>query len=346
MSESTTTFGAADAGTIKAVPLECVTVSYNVRGVLPRLDAAGFPYARLLKMSIGTTEERAEFVRLVEEHEAETARLNPKAHTVIELAYSIMDRGQLQPIVVRQLGTSQRRDETGDKMEGMKYGYAIIMGGRRTLATAYLHACGLADPVVLARQVKVTKEEARDMSVAENLQRQPFSDAEMGEIVASYRDEGRTWGEIVRVLRRSEQCLRDCYILIRPEAIDAPTDLAQQVEAGIITKGQAVQIAKGQSSLGDGGERLFKAVRKALAVKDIEALIDATPREGEAHLARLTAFAEVLNEAVEASVLASDGRIQARVDKARKTAAKAEATRLEAAATELTRQARAARMTG
>ena len=43
MSESTMTYGAVDAGSIKAVPLECVTVSYNVRGVLPRLDAAGFP---------------------------------------------------------------------------------------------------------------------------------------------------------------------------------------------------------------------------------------------------------------------------------------------------------------
>ena len=105
---------------------------------------------------------------------------------------------------------------------------------------------------------------------------------------------GRTWGEIVKVLRRSEQYLRDCYILIRPEATDAPIDLAQQVEAGILTKGQAVQIARGQTKLGDGGERLFKAVRKALAVKDIEALIDATPRDGEANLARLTAFAEVL----------------------------------------------------
>ena len=66
MSDKATNFGAVDAGSIKAVPLECVTVSYNVRGVLPRLDAAGFPYARLLKMSIGTPEERAEFVRLVE----------------------------------------------------------------------------------------------------------------------------------------------------------------------------------------------------------------------------------------------------------------------------------------
>ena len=87
-------------------------------------------------------------------------------------------------------------------------------------------------------------------------------------------------------------------------------------------------------------------MRKALAVRDIEALIDATPRDGEANLARLTAFAEVLGEDVEAVVLASDGRIQARADKARKAAAKAEATRLDAAAAELTRQARAARMTG
>src|SRR3982751_2252488 len=134
MSESTMTYGAIDTGSIKAVPLECVTVSYNVRGVLPRLDAAGYPYAKLLKMAIGTVEERAEFVRMVEEHEAETARINPKAHTVIELAYSIMDRGQLQPIMVRQLGTSDRRDEAGDKTGEKKYGYAVIMGGRLTLA--------------------------------------------------------------------------------------------------------------------------------------------------------------------------------------------------------------------
>src|SRR3954447_26369347 len=90
MSESTVTYGAADTATIKAVPLDCITVSYNVRGVLPRLDAAGYPYAKLLKMSIGTPDERAEFVRLVEAHEAETARINPKAHTIVELAYSIM----------------------------------------------------------------------------------------------------------------------------------------------------------------------------------------------------------------------------------------------------------------
>jgi hypothetical protein len=63
MSESTMTYGAVDAGSIKAVPLECVTVSYNVRGVLPRLDAAGYPYARLLRMAIGTADERAEFVK-------------------------------------------------------------------------------------------------------------------------------------------------------------------------------------------------------------------------------------------------------------------------------------------
>ena len=57
-------------------------------------------------------------------------------------------------------------------------------------------------------------------------------------------------------------------------------------------------------------------------MKDIEALIDATPRGGEANLARLKAFAEVLGEDVEAVVVASDGRILARSDKARKAASK------------------------
>lgn len=333
MSEQNTTvkaFGAVEAGKVFNIPLECVG-TYNVRKVLSRLPE-GVTYEGLIRLALGTPEQKAEMVRIVEEHEAETLRLDPKAHTLLMLANSIFDQGQLQPVLVRQTGQVARRDTNGEVIEGEKrYGYMVVLGGRRTLATAYLFALGLiSEPYVMGRQAKMTKDEAMAMSIAENLQRADFTEREIGEFVAAYRDQGKTWAEIATIMRRSEQTLRSSYLIVRPEATDAPTDLAEQVAAGRLTKAEAVQIATGKTTLGDGGERLFRTVRKTISVKQIEGLIDATPRD-DAGMIRITAFAEVLNSTAEAEIKASDDRLA-------KAAAKVEAERKKAEAKALAEQ--------
>lgn len=339
MSENTTVkaFGAVEAGKVFDIPLECIG-TYNVRKVLPRLPE-GMTYEKVIRLALGSPEQKAEMVRLVNEHEAETLRLNPKAHTIIMLAESILDNGQLQAIVVRQTGTVNRRDTDGNVIgEEKRYGYMVVLGGRRTLATAYLYALDLiAEPVVLGRQMKMTKEEAFDMSVAENFQRADMTEREIGECIVAYRERGMTWPQVVEKMRRSEPTLRAAYLIVRPEAPDAPTDLAEQVEAGTLTKGQAVQIATGQAPLGDGGQRLFRTVRKTISVKSIEALIDATPRD-EAGMIRITAFAETLGSTVDAEVKASDERLAKVAAKADTEGKKAEAEANKAKAQEIKEQ--------
>lgn len=320
--------GASEVSSVYAIPLECIQ-SYNVRSVLPRLAAAGVTYEQLIKMSLGSDENKAEMARLVEEHEAETYRLDPKEHTLIQLASDLVANGQLQPIIVRQTGQSKRRDTGGNVIEGeMRYGYQVVLGGRRTLATAYAFAKGwIAKPEVLARQRKMTKEEAFDLSIAENLQRKDFTERELGEIVATMVDGGVTWATICQRMRRSEPTLRSALVLVRPENADAPLDLPEQVDAGLITKGEAVAIAKGRKpKLGDGGDRLFRSVRKTIGVKDIEKLIDATARN-EHGFVRIMALAEVIGSTFEAELEASDARL---VANATKEAAKAEQDALKA----------------
>lgn len=339
--KSVANFGAVETGTTFNIPLECVG-TYNVRSVFPRLAAVGVTYEKLIGMALGTPEERAEMVRLVQEHETESSRLDPSEQTIVELANSIFDNGQLQPIIVRQTGLVNRKDDTG-KVIGKRYGYQIVMGGRRTMAVAYLVALGLRkQPFVEGKQKKMSKEEALDMSIAENLQRRNFSNRELGEIVATMRDTGKTWVEIVQRLRRSEPTLRTVFALVRPEDENAPDDLPEQIEAGTLTMAQGAQIARGKTSVGDGGERLFRTVRKVVSVKTIEALIDTTVRD-EVGVVRITALAEALGSTYEVEVKSSDERLAKAVVDQAKNEAKAEAERVKAEAKALTDQAKALR---
>lgn len=317
---SETHLGATATGQIMTVPLECITVTYNVRNVLPNLPEP-HTYISMLRMAQGCPEDRAEFIRILTEHEEAIALVNPKRHTILELAASIYDQKQAEPIIVRQLGTSDRRTlDTNEKTGEKKYGYALVVGGRRTMAIAYLHAQGLGKPYVEAVQKKLTKEQALDLSIAENFHRQDFSDREIGDIVAALRHpteggEPATWDEITKRLRRSEQTLRFCYYLVRPD-VDAPPDVLKRLEAGEITKGEAVRLSKpkksqsGPQNLGDGQDRLFKPpVRKALAVKSIESLMDGTPDDtNEVNVARITAFAEALGSTYDVEIVSSRAR--------------------------------------
>jgi ParB-like chromosome segregation protein Spo0J len=349
MSESYTILKAAESkSTLFDIPLESIG-TYNVREVLPRLAEAGHTYEALIKMAVGTPESKAEFVRLIEEHEAESARLEPREQTIVSLAESILDHGQQQPIKVRQTGLVARRDTDGKPIEGEKrYGYMVIMGNRRTIAIAYLFALGIiTEPTVLGIQEKMTKEEALDASFAENVQRRDMTLRQIGEYVAIKLDQGKSWGEIVRKVGRTEEYAKDALALVRPLDESAPLDLPEQVQRGEITKGKAVQIAKGKTKLGDGGERLFRTVRKTISVKAIEDKIDTTGRD-DAGVIRITALAEALGSTYEVELKASDDRIAKALAKAEADAAKevekarkAESDALKKQAAELIEKAKA-----
>jgi ParB-like chromosome segregation protein Spo0J len=318
----TKNLAAKPSTTLQSIPLSLISVSYNVRRVFPALADMGHEYIKLLKMAIGTEEEKAEFCALIEEHEAYRYDAGQEDdQTFMELAESLFDHGQLQPILARQLGSTDNKNTKGEVV-GKKYGYAIVAGGRRTGALAYLYAKGLQSVMsVKAELVTGTKRELMEKSIAENTQRKDFTQREMGEIVNAYRVEDKlSWPDISKKLHRSVPYLQGCYSLVNPTG-EAPPDVLEKLERGEIKRSEAVKIAQGKAklddtgkvvptALGDGGTRLTSgAPQRSLPVSKIKDLIDATPLDNsKSNVARITAFSEAIGSTYEVESEASQAR--------------------------------------
>lgn len=325
-------YGGVAIGQVQAIPLELVNATYNRRTVFPVLKEMGHSYINLIRLAISNDPaERKKFVDLVDEHES-TPRKEGEM-TVQSLAESIRANGQLQVVNVQQLGTSQHKDSDGQVL-GMKYGYAIMAGNHRTAALAYLFAkYGFvlgsnpkqSKPFVRAVLIRADKEKAGEISMEENFQRKPLDDAEVGQHVAEFLENGWTYERIVERYGRSVSYYKNCLALYKPiDGVDGGA-LMDKLRRKEITKAEAVATASGKAPAPSRTPKAMRAsvsgdaatnsrtgpVRKALAVSAIEKLIDETPHDGALkNVWFIKGLAAALGTDYDAEIQASDARIK------------------------------------
>ncbi len=142
---------------------------------------------------------------------------------LMELAASMAERGQLQPIVVR------KDDETGD--------YEIIMGERRWRA-AHMNEADTIDAVIV--DGPYTLRSFKD-SVAENLNRAamtPLEEAHAFKKILS-EEEGATPTSVAADFGKTTQ-----FVNLRLKLLDLIPEAAEQVNKGAIGTQAAVQISQ------------------------------------------------------------------------------------------------------
>ena len=167
---------------------------------------------------------------------------------IAELAASIRENGVIQPLVVRE-------NSNGD--------YQLIAGERR------LRAARLAElnsvPVVIK---DVTDEEAFELALIENIQRQdlnPLEEAEAYDRLMQSR--GFTQEQLAARLGRSRSSIANTVRLLRLEAEVRPL-----VEAGELTEG-AARALLGLPEAAQQGPLAEAAVAHQLSVRNIEAVV-------------------------------------------------------------------------
>jgi ParB family transcriptional regulator, chromosome partitioning protein len=214
------------------------------------------------------------------------SRFNPRRNfseaQLEELAASIRERGLVQPIVVRPIAT-----EAGS--------YEIVAGERRWRAAqlAQLH-----EVQVVVRSL--TDQEAVEIAIIENVQREDLNAIEEGEGYRLLMDgHGYTQEDLARVIGKSRSHLANTLRLLKlPEAVQ------ELVRAGELSAGHARALI----GRADAAALAIRVVNRGLTVRQVEALTqddgsktkkrkgktkDANTRAAEAELS------EVLGLAVE-----------------------------------------------
>jgi len=157
-------------------------------------------------------------VRDLPVHEIRPSRLQPRSpvasEDVEELAASIVDRGVLQPIVVRP---------TDD-------GYEVVAGERRWRAAM---AAGLQ--VVPAVVRNLSDQDALEVSLLENIQREDLRPLEKARAYRRLHEEfGITQEQIAARLRKSQATIANTLRLLQ-----LPEEVQQSLDKGRITEGHA-----------------------------------------------------------------------------------------------------------
>jgi ParB family transcriptional regulator, chromosome partitioning protein len=172
------------------------------------------------------------------------------------LAESIRNSGVLQPIVVRQLAEGR---------------FELIAGERRWRAAKM---AGIERIPAIVRQV--SDAQSLELALIENLQREDLNPIDRA---AGYRQYVETFGiSIDELARRLGESRANVSNYIRLLAL--PDEIRQMVETGQLAMGQARAIA----GIADAYRQLALArlaIRRNLAVRQVEALAKAEPRSSE-----------------------------------------------------------------
>jgi ParB family transcriptional regulator, chromosome partitioning protein len=156
------------------------------------------------------------------------ARLSFDEHALVELAHSLCQWGQLQPVVVRRV------DASGD--------YELVCGERRWLAH---QRAGL--DMLWAVEWEATDQEALVLSLIENLQRVNLSHAEKVAALDQLAELSNAHG-----LRRTARQLRvDPSWLSRQLAVRRDPQIFRAFEAGLIGVGQAAELLRAPADMRD-----------------------------------------------------------------------------------------------
>ena len=299
--------------TLHRVDLHDITVTHNprcpARGLARGLVAEGVedsPIALVHRLALSdNAADRAEFCRLVEKYESV-----PKG--LVELAAS-RRKQELQPISLR----SFRSQVPGTKPVEYVQRYGLVMGERRYLAAAYNYAKHGESCDIGALFLRVTVDEAYDLAVAENLQRQDMSDVEIGHVFREYYDEGMTIKEVAAHLNQDYQYVRGRLGLtyLTPAEQQAVEDGRLGVTKAV-EKGLAVKSGKANSD--EQIDPKADSRRRVATLKAVEAEFDATPRNRKGYLAGL---AWVMGLDLETALDESELRIAEAMEKEAKKAA-------------------------
>ncbi|MDR7463560.1 MAG: ParB/RepB/Spo0J family partition protein [Armatimonadota bacterium] len=157
-------------------------------------------------------------VRDLSVHEIRPSRLQPRSQVspedVEELAASIVDRGVLQPIVVRPADD----------------GYELVAGERRWRAAM---AAGLQ--VVPAIVRNLSDQDALEVALLENIQREDLRPMEKARAYRRLQQEfGMTQDQIAARLRKSQAAIANTLRLLQ-----LPEEVQKSLDEGRITEGHA-----------------------------------------------------------------------------------------------------------
>ncbi len=132
---------------------------------------------------------------------------------IAELADSVRERGVLQPILVRPTGT----------------GYEVVAGERRLRAA---RMAGLESVPAVVKEM--SDQEALEVAIIENLQREDLNDVEQALAYKQLLDFGLTQEQVANAVGKSRSAVTNTLRLLtlEPEALAA-------LEAGVITAGHA-----------------------------------------------------------------------------------------------------------
>ena len=297
---------------IHRIDLHDITVTHNprcpARGLARGLAEEGVedsPIALVHRLALSDNpDDRAEFVRLVEKYES-----GPKG--LVELAAS-RRKQELQPISLR----SFRSQVAGTNPVEYVQRYGVVMGERRYLAAAYNYAKHGESCDIGSTFLRVTTDQAYDLAVAENLQRQDMSDVEIGEVFREYYDSGMTIREVAAHLNQDYQFVRGRLGLSYLD--EKEKDAVEDGRLGVtkaIEKG--LKVKSGRSNGDEEIDPKADSRRRVATLKAVEAEFDATPRN---HRGYLKALAWVMGIDLDTALDESEVRIAEAMEKAAKAA--------------------------
>lgn len=188
-----------------------------------------------LEPAAETEAPEAAQLRMVPVRDLWLSDMNPRKNfdeeSLEELAQSIREQGVLQPIVVRKkLGVSVLIAKPYDPQL-----YEVICGARRTRAAEKLGGDYLVPIIVRS----LTDEQAFDLMITENLQRQDINVMEEARAFRQLYDRGQKQEEIAKRFGKSH-----VYVYQLIEISKCIPEIQQLVESGKFNKRVALQLAK------------------------------------------------------------------------------------------------------
>ncbi len=133
--------------------------------------------------------------------------------TIAELADSVRERGVLQPILVRPTGS----------------GYEVIAGERRLRAA---RLAGLETVPAVVREM--SDQEALEVAIVENLQREDLNDVEQARAYKQLLDFGLSQEQVANAVGKSRSAVANTLRLLMLDA-----EIVAALEDGVITAGHA-----------------------------------------------------------------------------------------------------------
>lgn len=164
--------------------------------------------------------------------------------TIAELADSVRERGVLQPILVRPKDS----------------GFEVVAGERRLRAA---RLAGLESVPAVVREM--TDQEALEVAIVENLQREDLNDVEQARAYKQLLDFGLSQEQVANAVNKSRSAVANTLRLL---ALDA--EVLTALEEGVITAGHARAILAMPEA--DRTWAFNEIVGKGLSVRQAEKL--------------------------------------------------------------------------